>query len=586
MMPSPDVRPYVDLTLFDESAQEIYLRALDYARTALPEYEPREGTIESVLLQAFAREVQEAIASINRLPGSMIEVLLRLLDIERNVGTRATSIVKFSGQTTTDFVVPGGTRLYYQASQDASPLLLETTSTITATYTKTISSISRSGTTVTVTTTTRHGLSPGDLITTTNTGVTALNLTNVAVQTVSADGFTFTVISSTSGTTSATVGTVTPAITIPASGFAPVQTTQLTGEFNGLPSGTVLRVLSVVPSIASAQLAQTLTGGATAETDLDYFSRATSTLGRLSAGLVTRGQIEQYVVDSGNFADVYRVTVADNTSGGRVSNLSSRVLVAVAPIDASETNLLTGVGTGAVTPTSASYGVLDEVYDGVNERIHSSLTVAVAHPALITVKVAATVSLPDGLFPADVEAACAATLETYLSPNTWPWSTAIRENELVVQLRNATVEVGTVTYPAIEYVSSVTITPTDFYVPSTSTYNRFTVTQRARSSNVATLTVGAAHGMTIGTNETLYIKVAEMSDSSFDTVPVGGFVVAATAASGSTFSYSNTGSNVTTVANASGFVMALAKYNSATRVLTLLDPAPLVISGTHVVTAQ
>jgi hypothetical protein len=584
-MPSPDVRPYVDLTLFDENAQAIYLRALDYARIALPEYQPREGTIESVLLQAFAREVQEAILSINRLPGAMTEVLLRLLDVARNTGTRATATVKFTGQTTTDFVVPSGTRLYYQTTPDSTPLLLETTTSISATWVKLISSISQTSTTITVTTSTRHGLSVGDLVTISGTGVTQLNVTNRAVQTVSANGLTFT-LTSTSGTFSSTSGTVTPPSTTPATGFVPVQTSTITGDFNGLPTGTTLRVLSVVPAIGAAELATTLTGGITAETDTEYFSRATSTLSRLTAGLVTTGQIEQYIVSSGNFPDAYRVKAANNTSAGRVSNLSSRTLVAVAPIDASETNLLTGVGNGSVTPTSASYGILDSIYDGVVERIHAAVTTSVTHPALITLRVTAAVSLPDGLIATDVQNACISALQSYMSPNTWDWSQFVRENEIIVQLRNTTLNVGTLTYPATTFVSSVSVTPVDFFVPSTSTYNRWQVTQRARTSNTATITVGTAHGMTIGTNETLYLKVAGMSDSSFNTTPTGGFVVAATAASGTTFSYSNTGTNVTTVAESAGHVMALAKYNSATKILTLLDPAPLVISGSHTVTAS
>ena len=589
-MPSPDVRPYVDLTLFDGSAQAVYMRALDYVRTALPEYQPREGTVESVILQAFAQEVQEAINSINRIPGAITEVLLRLLDVERNNGTRATAVVKFIAQTMVDQSIPGGVRMYYQAATNSDVLLLETTSPLTLTHDKIITSISQTLTTATVTTATRHGLSVGNTVTITGTGVSGLDnyLSSVAVTSVGATGYTFTLTSTNSGSFSATLGTVTPANSIPATGFVNVQTTAITESFNGLASGTALRILSVVPSVASAELATTLTGGVAAESDTEYFSRGTSTLGRLSAALVTAQQIEQYVVEGGNFPDAYRVKVADTTNAGRVGGYSSNVMIAVSPIDGSPNNLLSGVGNGSVTPTSSSYGVLDQVYDGINERLHAGLSMSVTHPSYITLAVTATVALPDGLSANAVSTACVATLNSYLSPNMWGWSTAVRASELIVQLRNTTLDVGTVTYAATDYVKTVSVVPTDFYVPSTSTYNRWSITQRARTSNVATITTSAAHGMTIGANETLYLKVAGFTggNTGYNTETTGTYIVAASSASGSTFTYANTGSNEATTAESSGYVMALAKYNSSTNVLTLLDPAPLIISGTHSVTAS
>jgi hypothetical protein len=55
MSNSPDVSPYVDLTLFDSSSQAIFEKALDYALVALPELQPREGSTEpgSQLLLRF-----------------------------------------------------------------------------------------------------------------------------------------------------------------------------------------------------------------------------------------------------------------------------------------------------------------------------------------------------------------------------------------------------------------------------------------------------------------------------------------------------------------------------------------------------
>lgn len=122
-MPSPDFRPYVDLTLYDLDPQALYLDALERVRQTLPEWEPREGQIELVLLQALAFEVAETVGSINRLPNSMIEGLLRLFGIERQSGSYPTAtvlITAIDGDITR--TVPFGTRMFYSA--DSTSLLV------------------------------------------------------------------------------------------------------------------------------------------------------------------------------------------------------------------------------------------------------------------------------------------------------------------------------------------------------------------------------------------------------------------------------------------------------------------------------
>lgn len=117
-MPSPDARPYVDLTLYDLDAQAIYLDALERVQQALPEWQPREGQIEVVLLQALAYEVAETVASINRIPNSMTEILLRLFNIERASGSFATATVRLTSIDDTERIVPAGTRMFYTNNID------------------------------------------------------------------------------------------------------------------------------------------------------------------------------------------------------------------------------------------------------------------------------------------------------------------------------------------------------------------------------------------------------------------------------------------------------------------------------------
>ena len=574
-MASPDITPYVDLTIYDPESQTIFLDSLEYALYALPEFAPREGSIELVLLQAMALQVREAALAINRVPGAVTEVLLKLLDVERQTGTKATGYAKFTGVSTTSFTVPVGTRLYYLENTNMAPLVLETTSALTVTHTKTISTVTQSATTITVVTSQMHGLTSGNTVSLSGLSPSALNVSSKAITVV--DGYTFTLIGDDSATRSTTGGTVTPSSTIPAIGLIPVQTSTVDATYNGLSAGTALNLLSVAPQVASVALGTVLTGGAEAETDDEYFTRSTATLSRLSTGLITTSQIQGFVLDINRFPDVYRAAVSDNTTGGRAENTSGSALVAVAPVDSASTNLLSGTGDGSLVSTDSGYGILDEIYDAVSARMHASLDVNITHPAFLKVAATAAVGLPDGVSAVDSETACEAAIAEYLSANTWPWDTTVRLNELIVLLRNTTVTVGTAIYPAANYVTSVSLTPTDAYVPSTSTANRFTISSISRTGGTATITVSSTHGISIGAGETLYIKVAGVTESAFNTSGL----VAATSASGNQFTFALAG----TSSSSGGYVIALVK-KLANGDLEILDPLPLVESDTHTVTAS
>ena len=578
-MGSPDVTPYVDLTLFDASSQQIFLDSIDYARVALPEFAPQEGSIETVLLQAMALETQESIYAINRLPGAVIEVLLRLLDVERNTGTSATTIVKFNGSTTANFDIPLGTRLYYQESSTSDVLLLETTELVSASQSKDVATITQATTVITVTTTTRHGLSTGNLVTI--SGTTAMNISGAAVTIDPDDAFKFTVTAGASGTYSETSGLITPASTIPATGFAPAKTSTITEAFNGLASGTDLVLLSIVPAVASAETVTVLMGGLTEETDAQYFSRAVATLSRLSTALVTTTQMDQFVVESGRYPDAYRVHSVDNANETREGELVNNVMIAVAPVDATVDNLLDGVGDGSIDSTSGSYGVKDIIYEGVVERVHGALDPVVVNPAIVEVAISATVKLPAGILSSSVEDACNETLSNYISSNTWDWSDIIRYNEVIGKLRNTVVTVGTSSLPAIEYVSDITITPTDAYIPEESTL--YEVTNFARTGTTCTLTidgpgVGGVHDLDLVAGESLWVKVVDVNNAAFNTTTI----VQALTPTTTTITFTQGSGTITSAAATSGCILPMKR--DANGNFTIYDPAPLVTSGTHVTT--
>ena len=110
-MASPDATPYVDLRLLDVSAQDLFANALQNLVSYLPEWTPREGHTEVLLLESFASEVAEAVFAINRLPGAVLEALLRLYQVERDLGQPPTVSVRFTVVDTAGYIIPAGTRV-------------------------------------------------------------------------------------------------------------------------------------------------------------------------------------------------------------------------------------------------------------------------------------------------------------------------------------------------------------------------------------------------------------------------------------------------------------------------------------------
>jgi hypothetical protein len=112
-MASPDFSPYADLTIFDRQPGDVYLDAVEYARTALPEFEPRVGTVEDALLQSVAFVGGELIAAINRLPNGIFEGLLNLFQFPRRQATFARGFAVFTSVDATGVRIPAGTQVGY-----------------------------------------------------------------------------------------------------------------------------------------------------------------------------------------------------------------------------------------------------------------------------------------------------------------------------------------------------------------------------------------------------------------------------------------------------------------------------------------
>lgn len=109
-MASPDFRPYFDLTLMDKSRQDIYDAAATLLATNLAAWVPREGNTEVLLMEAMAAQVEESVFAINRVPNAIMETLLVLFGIERDVGTLPVATLKFNMAGTSGYTIPSGTQ--------------------------------------------------------------------------------------------------------------------------------------------------------------------------------------------------------------------------------------------------------------------------------------------------------------------------------------------------------------------------------------------------------------------------------------------------------------------------------------------
>lgn len=125
-MPTPDLSPYVNLTLYDKSEQDIYDAAVLSLQTNMPDWIPREGQTEVLLLEALAQEVSEAVFAINRLPGSITSILLQLFGIFADPGTAPTATVTFTLADTDGDTIPKGTKLLLALDGGLQPIIFTT----------------------------------------------------------------------------------------------------------------------------------------------------------------------------------------------------------------------------------------------------------------------------------------------------------------------------------------------------------------------------------------------------------------------------------------------------------------------------
>lgn len=112
-MASPDFREYIDLTVNDLQPSEIYDLARNYALVALPEFDPRVGTVEDAMLEAMSYVSGLVTGAVNRLPNGLMEGILRVMGFYRSEATFASGSVIFSAIDDTGLFIPSGTQVAF-----------------------------------------------------------------------------------------------------------------------------------------------------------------------------------------------------------------------------------------------------------------------------------------------------------------------------------------------------------------------------------------------------------------------------------------------------------------------------------------
>jgi len=585
-VPSPDVSSYIDLTLFDLDSQQIYLNALEYARIALPEYQPVDGSIETVLLQAMALEVQDLVRAINRLPNGIVQALLGLLGAPRFDGTRSTALAKFTASSSAadNETIPAGIRLFHREDALADPTIAATDTAVVLSRQHALASLIWDGlpaNVVVANTANYHGLSVEQIVSIDGPDIGSLTL--AAIETIS-PGVTgvlpagqvqvLEVISPTSFSYLADLTSIAiPAETITftttenlftvdstVDPYGYVYVTSVSGGEQYVASGTEMTSLTAIPRVASVVLATDLDGGSEAESDTTYFTRASSILGRMTSALVTTRQIAQYIASDPEFSYAYRVNAIDNCSSSRTLNQAGQVLVVMAKL-------------GATNDLQIDSTALTAVEDGLSDLVHPALTVNADNAFLATVNVSVTVAANANVAEAAVRTGIDNALQAYLSADTWDWSQTIRRNEIMTVVRNATYE----GFPLVAYVDDVTIAPVSGNFSTVTLKQVSTFTRAATGTNVL-ITTASAHGLTIDNTQTTYVALA---------LTAGGYGL---------YSITGTGPTASTqfyVTAASGVIAASGNWApicyrhdglGESGDVEFFDPAPLVRSGTHSIT--
>lgn len=122
--PNPDLTAYVDLRLFDLTDQDIVSTAIAATQLNIPGWVPREGNTEVVIFEGVALEVSEGVATVNRVPGAVVQAILLLAGVDRDFGAAPIASATFTAGDTLGHTIPAGTRLYLPLDDGSTVVFL------------------------------------------------------------------------------------------------------------------------------------------------------------------------------------------------------------------------------------------------------------------------------------------------------------------------------------------------------------------------------------------------------------------------------------------------------------------------------
>jgi hypothetical protein len=368
MADSPDVKQYVDLTIFDENPVTILNDMLTTGRGLLPEWQPQVGQIEVVLAEAFAVRSAEVVNAINRIPAATTEVLLQLFGLTRSDGVKATATLSLTFTETA--TLPAGTEFLY-------------------------------------------------------------------VNSVTGVSYIFTLDADASLTVTAETATGTFAVTAQTVGTA----------YNFSADGSSLTLLSRTATfLESASFSVSPSGGKNAESDEAYFSRAVTLLASYTSAATTANQVKYYASANKSYAN--RVGVFNrrryrdrDTTADSYGFHDGSVLVAVGQTVSNAAS--------ATAELTVSASNLTDLYESLDERTPSGLTIDVMSAELAEIDVTATVQKKTGYTGSTVQTAITNALKAYIDPNAWDFDhSTVRRNEIIALIDGV---------EGVDYVSSLTM---------------------------------------------------------------------------------------------------------------------------------
>ena len=413
-MPSPDVSNYVDLTVFDLQPTTIYDSAVEYAQTALPEWNPVPGSVEDAILQAVADMTGQLVGAINRLPAGVVEGLLALFGVTRNSGTQPTGTATITFIDDSGYTLSAGTRFGFLDTGGSEPILyiFQTSESV---------SVSTGATTVDV-----------DI-----EGITLANYPALAsgteLQLLTAVSFIDSVVLN---------GDLEPGSDAENDSTFLNRGATIFGSLSEalvLPTQFERFILTNYPTAYRVK-AHSRVKAEEAPSALSRTSDVVTATISSGHGIVAGDPIRIYGSEitgaSTNFDGVFSVdgvtstTVYWTQAGANASASTTGKLISQKLQDLAQNGYLTVYAAG-VGGASLTAGSLVNIEEALIDKSIAGLTTVVNSAVVVQIDVSVEVTLKTEYSAAQVASFVQSAMDTYLHPDYWDWSQAIYYNELI-----------------------------------------------------------------------------------------------------------------------------------------------------------